>query len=472
MSCTLALAVLRLAVGEHPDVGRDARVVEHVQGQGDDGLEPVVLDDPAPDVALALARVAGEQRAAVVHLGDAAAQRGAVLHLAEHVGEEHHLAVARAGDQRVLRVARMLDDESGILDPALAAHALEVALPALAVWRVGEHEVKLARREGVVGEGGVLGPADDVVRRVALTLEQQVRGADGVGLGVDLLPEEVGGDLLAALLGELLQRLLGDGEHPAGAQGAVVQQVGSRLDLVGDGQEDQPGHELDRVAWGPVLAGLLVVLLVEAPYQLLEDRAHAVVVETGVLHRSVAVEHRARAEVDGRRQELLDQGPDGVGFGQPRDLVAELEALQDVLHVRREAVEVRLEVGLQLLLAGAGAQVSEGEPRGVVERLARRLPQRLVLVDDSRFVQRRLHVEHRLLGRLKHRVQAAEHGHGQDHIAVLSPNIEIPQDIIGDSPDEVYDLIVLGVIHDCTAPQQRSVWDIFSWYARGGRSTS
>jgi hypothetical protein len=129
------------------------------------------------------------------------------------------------------------------------------------------------------------------------------------------------------------------------------------------GQEDQPGHELDGVARGPVLAGLLVVLLVEAPYQLLEDRAHAVVVEAGVLHRSVAVEeHRARAQVDVRRQELLDQVPEGVGLGQPRDLVAELEVLQDVLHVRREAVEVGLEVGLELLLAGAGAQVAQGEP--------------------------------------------------------------------------------------------------------------
>ena len=71
----LALAVLGLAVGQHPDVGGDAGVVEHVERQGDDGLQPVVLDDPAADVALALAGVAGEERRAVVHLGDAAAER-------------------------------------------------------------------------------------------------------------------------------------------------------------------------------------------------------------------------------------------------------------------------------------------------------------------------------------------------------------------------------------------------------------
>ena len=89
-------------------------------------------------------------------------------------------------------------------------------------------------REGVVGERRVLRAADDVVRRLAFALEQQVGLADGVGLGVDLLAVEVGGDLLAVLLGELLQRLLGDGQHAAGAAGAVVEQVGAGLDLVGD----------------------------------------------------------------------------------------------------------------------------------------------------------------------------------------------------------------------------------------------
>ena len=34
----LALAVLRLAIGEHPNVGGDARVVEDVERKGDDRL--------------------------------------------------------------------------------------------------------------------------------------------------------------------------------------------------------------------------------------------------------------------------------------------------------------------------------------------------------------------------------------------------------------------------------------------------
>ena len=90
----LAPAMLRLAVGEHPDIGGDAGVVEHVERKSDDGLQPVVLDDPAADVALALSGISGEEGASVMDLGDAAAERGVLLHLGELVGEEEHLPVA------------------------------------------------------------------------------------------------------------------------------------------------------------------------------------------------------------------------------------------------------------------------------------------------------------------------------------------------------------------------------------------
>ena len=58
----LAFSMRRLAIAEHPDISGDAGVVEHIERQGNDGLQPVALDDPAADVALALAGVAGEER--------------------------------------------------------------------------------------------------------------------------------------------------------------------------------------------------------------------------------------------------------------------------------------------------------------------------------------------------------------------------------------------------------------------------
>lgn len=262
---------------------------------------------------------------------------------------KQHLSVAGAGEQRKLRVAVVLDHEAGILDATLAAHPLQIALPALAVGRVGEHEVKLPCRERIVGEGGMLRATHDVVGGIALALQQQIRFADRIGFGIDLLAIEVGGHLLAVLSSKLLQFLFRHGEHAAGAAGAVVKQIGAGVDLICHRQEDQLRHQLHGVTGRPVLAGLFVVLLVEAAHQFLKQRAHGVVVEA------------AGAEIDVWREELADQGAERIGFREPWDLVAELEILEDVLHIGREAIEVGLEVGLELLLAGARLQIAQRE---------------------------------------------------------------------------------------------------------------
>jgi hypothetical protein len=144
----------------------------------------------------------------------------AVVHLRRHVHQEQHLAVAGAGDERQL-LAGVHDLEARVAHAVLAAHGLEVLLPALAVGRVGEHEVEFLAGEGVVRQRGPLGAADDVVGVLALALDQHVGLADGVGLGVDLLAVQARGDLQAAALADGGERLLGHGEHAAGAAGVV-----------------------------------------------------------------------------------------------------------------------------------------------------------------------------------------------------------------------------------------------------------
>ena len=62
----LALALLGFLVGQNPDVGGDAGVVEQVVRQLDDGFEQVVLDEVAADVALATASIPGEQGRAIM----------------------------------------------------------------------------------------------------------------------------------------------------------------------------------------------------------------------------------------------------------------------------------------------------------------------------------------------------------------------------------------------------------------------
>ena len=264
---------------------------------------------------------------------------------------------------------------------------------------------------------------------------------------ISFLSVEVAGHLLALVSGQLLEFLFRHGEHAAGAAGAVIEQVGAGFDLGRDRHEDQLGHQLHGITRGPVLAGLLVVLLVEAAHQLLKHRAHAVVVEAGVLLTTVTIRNGIRAEVDVGREELADQGAEGIGLRQARDLVAELEVLQDVLHVGRKAIEVGLEVGPQLLLDGAGLEIAQGEFGGVVEGLARCLPQGRVLVDDLGGIQGGLQVQHRLLGGLQHRIQPPQHRHRQDHVAVLAAHVQIPEHIVGNAPDEVGDPVELALFH-------------------------
>ena len=82
------------AVGEHPDVGGDAGVVEELLGERDQCFQPVVFEDPAANLALAAAGVAGEERRAVHDDGDPRSAPGRVLGVCQHVQQEQELAVA------------------------------------------------------------------------------------------------------------------------------------------------------------------------------------------------------------------------------------------------------------------------------------------------------------------------------------------------------------------------------------------
>ena len=171
------------------------------------------------------------------------------------------------------------------------------------------------------------------------------------------------------------------------------------------------------------------------------------VVEAGISDRAVSVLDRGWAEVDVRRGELLDERTQGVGLREPRDLVTELEVLENVLYVGREAVEVGLEVGPELLPASAGSEVAQGELRGVVEGLSRRLPEGRVLLDDAGLVEHRLHLEHVRLAVHQHRVQPAQHRHRQDDVPVLAADVEVSEDVVGDPPDVGRDPVQVAVTH-------------------------
>ena len=246
----------------------------------------------------------------------------------------------------------------------LAAHAFQVGLPALAVRRIREHEVELHGRKGVRREGRA---ELDVVGGGAFAFQQQVGLADGVGFGVDLLAEQMNGDVFAVFPGQLVQGFLGHCEHAASAAGAVVNPVSGIENSVGHGLEDQVGHKPHYIPGREVLAGLFVVFLVEPADQLLENRAHGVVVQAGQADIPVLVVNRVGAEVNIVGGELLDEAAQNFSIDKRLDLIAELELVQYLLDVSRKAFKVGFEVGPELVLLGPGSQVPEGERGNVIE---------------------------------------------------------------------------------------------------------
>ena len=121
------------------------------------------------------------------------------------------------------------------------------------------------------------------------------------------------------------------------------------------GREQQVDHQPDDFARSEVVAGRLVRGFVESPDQVLEDQPH------------LMVRHGVRVQVD--LGELRDDQEQPVGLVQLGDLLLELEVLEDLPRLRREA----LDVVRQVLggLVGIALELLEVELAGVVEASAR-----------------------------------------------------------------------------------------------------
>ena len=126
--------------------------------------------------------------------------------------------------------------------------------------------------------------------------------------------------------------------------------------------EQDAHHQTDDFARREVVARGLVGQFVEAPDEILEDEPH------------LLVRHRARVQVD--VAELGDDEVEDVRLAHLLDLVLELEEVEDVAYVRREALDVADEVLLDVV--GVALELLEVERRVVVEALAGGLVKPLV----------------------------------------------------------------------------------------------
>ena len=120
-----------------------------------------------------------------------------------------------------------------------------------------------------------------------------------------------------------------------------------------------------------------------------------------------------------------------------------LKVVDDFLHVRRESIEIGLEVLPQTCLIRGAAQVFQREARGVVEVLPCGTAQRAILVRDARAVQRLLHFDHCVASWFKHAVESPQDSERQNNIAILTAHVQVAKHIIGNAPDQGDDPCVI-----------------------------
>ena len=288
-------------------------------------------------------------------------------------------------------------------------------LPLNAERRIGDDIIELIARELVVAKGisltHVLGIA---------ALDERVGLGNGKGLVVQLLT--ITGDLS---LGVYLQKALCQTtQHLTGAHGHVVD--GSRdalvLQLLFVVANKQVGHEVDDIAGGEVGSGLLVVTLGELAHQFLEDVTH------------VHTRHLVGTKVGLRRTELLYNEIEHVIVGHLLELTVEVHTLDDVYHVLREVVEVRLKVGLDIL--GVIQESLECEGRKVIELLLGGRLQESLLHDDTILLELGIGLKNILLGRSECVVETLDNAHWEYDVAILMWLIN-PYQLIGDCPNKV-----------------------------------
>jgi hypothetical protein len=405
----LAPARRRLAVREHPHVGRDAGVVEKLLRQRHQRVEPVIFEDPPADFALAAAGVPGEQRRAVHHDGDVAAALARRVHAREHVLQEEQLPVA---DTR-----RPRPEAACVALARLRFDVGFVHLPVFAVWRVGEQVVKELAGMQVVRQRAAV---EDVLGVAAVgAFHVQVGLADRVGFRVDLLAEQVH----LGLRVDLKHALLRDGQHAAGPAARVVDRAHDvrrleRFLVVG---QQQVHHQPDNLARGEVLAGVFVQRLVEFADQFFEDVAH---LQVGDL---------IGVQVD--LAETLHHQEEQPALVEVGDGAVEVQLRQHVAHVRAEAVHVLAQVVRDVVRVGQQARevvardVVEGEPGFGFEQVRQCAFLQPGCILPVRF-------EDGCFGWREHAVQAAQHREGEDHVLVVAA-FEGVTDQVGYRPDEV-----------------------------------
>ena len=161
------------------------------------------------------------------------------------------------------------------------------------------------------------------------------------------------------------------------------------------------------------------------------------------LFGAILIQNRLIAEVDAWIDKFLNEQPKPILLGKTRNLISEMEFVNDFLHILRESIEVVDEVLPELLLIRSGLQVAQCEVRLIHKGLSSYTAERRININsDSVLLELLLCRYHFIMLRFQNRIKTTDDQHRKNNLPVVAHIIYIYKAIVSDSPDKGFQRII------------------------------
>ena len=364
------------------------------------------MDKIAANLGGTAAGIAREQRRTV--LNDRHTP-GAFLQLLYAVEHKQHLSV---------RNRRQAGTETAIITTlCFGFHLRFFTLPVNAEGRIRDHIVKFIAAERIIAQGITVFHAGCVA-----ALDQHICLGDRISFGVELLSKAG----QSGILSNILQALGQAAQHLRSAHGHIVGGLGAALggDLLFLRCDQQLCHQVNNVPACEMGTSLLVIGFGEFPNQFLKNVAH--VGGGDLIQRHIAFAGVELLQGD-KQNAALDHQLDGVG---------KVEVLNDVLDIGGKALKIGFKVAFHIVRLSN--QLGKIKIAGVVEVETGNTAEDTITGSTLNVlgIQFFCHFYNGRLGFAEGIIKTFQHGHGQNHLAVLM-GLEQANQMGGNLPDQV-----------------------------------
>ena len=190
-----------------------------------------------------------------------------------------------------------------------------------------------------------------------------------------------------------------------------------------------------------------VVFLIELAKQFFKNGTHCVVVESWQTNIAIIVQYRLVRQVYLVVRKFLDDTAQTFCLCEVIHHLAQMELIDDVLHILAEAIQIVCEIHLQSQRVSFALQRLHRKLRCIEEWIVRYAIKDWVLILDVALIKLLLHGKQRFLCWLQQHINAPKHHHGHDDFLILAFLEGIHKHICSNVPDEREQLVVLTLVH-------------------------